>query len=360
MGVVKLTFFSTGTEAKVVETTESTMEVVPQLETEEVPAEQPMVQADVTEQCETAEQQEASSLPVAIMYERPEKAPSLPPQPQVSLVPVLESPESPEQQPPQWPEPAAIVELGPVHRKEKNGENQEEKVKPSTQQQTKLEEKRSGEGMSTTSPESPAPPISTQEVEHASVDTDEVGLKEEAARNPKQERSGSPPAPHADTQEAAPSTVDMEVRGTHSEEEDEFGEQEEQGKDADREGHHSHHRRVKIKQEPQEQRKPDQLLLDEMSNQSHPSHGDESSSGFLGSPTEGEAEPDAQLSMELSLIPTERSRSDSLLTETDDSLPFDPLKPDGEKKRRGSPGRSRVKQVRSSNRSETVRLWNEC
>ena len=315
----------------------------PQLGTEEVPAEQPMGQAEVIEQCETTEQQEASSLPVD---ERPEKAPSPPPQPQASHV--LESPESPEQQPPQWPEPAAVVELGPVHRKEKNGENQE--VKPSTQQQTKLEEKRSSEGVSTTSPESPAPPISTQEVEHVSVDTEEVGLKEEAARNPKQERSGSPPAPCADTQETAP-TVDMEVRATHSEEEEGFGEQEEQGKDADRDGHHSHHRRVKIKQEPQEQRKPDQLLLDEMSNQSHPSHGDESSSGFLGSPTEGEAEPDAQLSMELSLIPTERSRSDSLLTETDDSLPFDPLKPDGEKKRRGSPGRSRVKQVRSSNRS---------
>ncbi|XP_035595855.2 histone-lysine N-methyltransferase 2D-like isoform X2 [Oncorhynchus keta] len=325
-----------GTGAEVVETTG--VEEGHQLGTEEVPAEQPMGQAEVIEQCETTEQ-EASSLPVD---ERPEKAPSPPPQPQASHV--LESPESPEPQPPQWPEPAAVVELGPVHRKEKNGENQG--VKPLTQQQTKLEEKRSSEGMSTTSPESPAPPISTQEVEHVSVDTDDVGRKEEAARNPKQERSGSP-APCADTQEAVP-TVDMEVRATHSEEEEEFGELEEQGKDADREGHHSHPRRVKIKQEPQEQRKPDQLLLDEMSNQSHPSHGDESSSGFLGSPTEGEAEPDAQLSMELSLIPTERSRSDSLLTETDDSLPFDPLKPDGEKKRRGSPGRSRVKQGRGS------------
>ncbi|XP_062871993.1 histone-lysine N-methyltransferase 2D [Trichomycterus rosablanca] len=78
---------------------------------------------------------------------------------------------------------------------------------------------------------------------------------------------------------------------------------------------------------------------DETSNMSH---GDESSSGFLGSP----GEPDSQmLSMDLGVVPACRPRSDSLLTETDDSLPFDSLKCDGEKlKRRGSPGRSRVKQ----------------
>ncbi|KAK7884311.1 hypothetical protein WMY93_027434 [Mugilogobius chulae] len=72
-----------------------------------------------------------------------------------------------------------------------------------------------------------------------------------------------------------------------------------------------------------------ELLLDEMSNMSH---GDESSSGFLGSP----GEPD--------LMP----RSDNL-TETDDSLPFEPTRSDREKaKRRGSPGRSRIKQGRSN------------
>ncbi|KAF5906764.1 histone-lysine N-methyltransferase 2D isoform X1, partial [Clarias magur] len=82
-----------------------------------------------------------------------------------------------------------------------------------------------------------------------------------------------------------------------------------------------------------------ELLLDEMSNMSH---GDESSSGFLGSP----AEVDSQmLSMDLGVVPAGRARSDSLLTESDEFLPFDPLKCDGEKlKRRGSPGRSRVKQ----------------
>lgn len=83
-----------------------------------------------------------------------------------------------------------------------------------------------------------------------------------------------------------------------------------------------------------------ELVLDETSNISH---GDESSSGFLGSPAEADSQ---MLSMELSLVPAGRTRSDSLLTETEDSLPFDPLKPDGDKvKRRGSPGRSRVKQV---------------
>lgn len=83
-----------------------------------------------------------------------------------------------------------------------------------------------------------------------------------------------------------------------------------------------------------------ELLLDEMSNLSH---GDESSSGFLGSP----AEMDSQmLSMDLSVVPAGRARSDSLLTESDEFLSFDHLKSDGEKlKRRGSPGRSRVKQV---------------
>ncbi|KAJ8260144.1 hypothetical protein GJAV_G00177570 [Gymnothorax javanicus] len=97
-----------------------------------------------------------------------------------------------------------------------------------------------------------------------------------------------------------------------------------------------------------------QLFLDEASNQSR---GDGSSSGFLGSPGEPDSRSvsmevslDSQsVSMEMGLVPVDRSRSNSLLTETDDSLPFDPSKPDGEKvKRRGSPGRSRVKQGRSN------------
>lgn len=97
---------------------------------------------------------------------------------------------------------------------------------------------------------------------------------------------------------------------------------------------------VVIKQELQEQKIKPVLLLDETSNLSH---GDESSSGFLGSP----GEPDAHLSMEFGLESGAHSHADNLLTETDDSLPFEPLRSDREKvKRRGSPGRSRIKQVK--------------
>lgn len=97
---------------------------------------------------------------------------------------------------------------------------------------------------------------------------------------------------------------------------------------------------VVIKQELQEQKIKPVLLLDETSNLSH---GDESSSGFLGSP----GEPDSHLSMEFGLESGAHSHADNLLTETDDSLPFEPLRSDREKvKRRGSPGRSRIKQVR--------------
>ncbi|XP_068610398.1 histone-lysine N-methyltransferase 2D [Brachionichthys hirsutus] len=99
---------------------------------------------------------------------------------------------------------------------------------------------------------------------------------------------------------------------------------------------------VDIKQELQEQEIKPELLLDEMSNMSH---GDESSCGSLGSP--GESDP--HLSMELDLVAAGRSHVDILLTETDDSLPFEPLGSDREKvKRRGSPGRSRIKQGRSN------------
>ncbi|XP_037540800.1 histone-lysine N-methyltransferase 2D isoform X2 [Nematolebias whitei] len=134
-----------------------------------------------------------------------------------------------------------------------------------------------------------------------------------------------------DTQDSL-SAMDMEGRllpHSDDEEEEEEDDEYEQIK-----GHN-----LDIKQKLQEV-KPE-LLLDEMSNMSH---GDESSSGFLGSP----GEPDPQLSMEFGLVPTGHSHTDNL-TETDDSLPFEPFRSDREKaKRRGSPGRSRVKQGRSN------------
>lgn len=114
----------------------------------------------------------------------------------------------------------------------------------------------------------------------------------------------------------------------HSEEEEDEDDDDEEQLNSDRQNEAIKEDLLEVKPE---------LLLDEMSNMSH---GDESSSGFLGSP----GEPDPQLSMEFGLVP----RSDNL-TETDDSLPFEPLRSDREKaKRRGSPGRSRVKQGRSN------------
>ncbi len=148
-----------------------------------------------------------------------------------------------------------------------------------------------------------------------------------------------PPAPQTEMPPASDTDDRMGQSEDEEEEEDEQGleesleesllKDESQGEDD------------QSRKEMQEDMKPE-LVLDETSNISH---GDESSSGFLGSPAEADSQ---MLSMELSLVPAGRTRSDSLLTETEDSLPFDPLKPDGDKvKRRGSPGRSRVKQVDS-------------
>lgn len=157
--------------------------------------------------------------------------------------------------------------------------------------------------------------------------TEPLPMDDKMERSPCQDpQSPSMLSLSADTQEVL-SAVDMESRLIAPSEEEEDEEDDEPMK-----GHS-----VDIKEELQEV-KPE-LLLDEMSNMSH---GDESSSGFLGSP----GEPDPQLSMELGLVPTGRSHTDNLLTETDDSLPFEPLRSDREKaKRRGSPGRSRIKQV---------------
>uniref|UniRef100_A0A672Y4F8 MLL3 n=1 Tax=Sphaeramia orbicularis TaxID=375764 RepID=A0A672Y4F8_9TELE len=169
----------------------------------------------------------------------------------------------------------------------------------------------------------------------ASVEkTETVPMADQQEATPHQD-AHSPPLSRltlsVDTEEAL-SAGDMEARQLpHSEEDDEEEDDEQLKGDGQNED---------IKQELHEV-KPE-LLLDEMSNISH---GDESSSGFLGSP----GEPDPQLSMELGLVPSGHSHADNLQTETDDSLPFEPLKSDREKaKRRGSPGRSRVKQARDN------------
>lgn len=174
-------------------------------------------------------------------------------------------------------------------------------------------------------PQFPASPPSADTAEHLSVAA--------VQKSPCQDPVSPPPLSLSTATQEVPSAVDMEGRlSPHSEEDDEEEDDEPlKGEDHD----------VDIKQEFQEREVKPELLLDEMSNMSH---GDESSSGFMGSP----GEPDPQLSMELGLVAAGHSHPDNLLTETDDSLPFEPLRSDREKvKRRGSPGRSRVKQVRS-------------
>lgn len=213
-----------------------------------------------------------------------------------------------------------------------NMEEEKEEATLSVEQEVSPESLNSGsddipntEPFSTDPPKLPASPASVDKTEH-------LPMANQQERSPCQDaQSPSPLSLSVDPQEVL-SALDMEGRLLpHSEEEEE-----EDDDDPMKEGLN-----VDIKQELHEQEVKPELLLDEMSNMSH---GDESSSGFLGSP----GEPDPQLSMEFGLVPAGRSHTDNLLTETDDSLPFEPLRSDREKaKRRGSPGRSRVKQVRS-------------
>lgn len=176
------------------------------------------------------------------------------------------------------------------------------------------------------SPEISLPPV-LDEAEPVAMDISEAGSE---VQNEEASDRTSPPVPQVE-----PSASDTDDRLGQSEDDDEEEDLLEdahckddcQAEDGPKQEADAHEMSIKS-----------ELLLDEMSNMSH---GDESSSGFLGSP----AEVDSQmLSMDLSVVPSGRARSDSLLTESDEFLPFDSLKSDGEKlKRRGSPGRSRVK-----------------
>ncbi|XP_026188385.1 histone-lysine N-methyltransferase 2D isoform X2 [Mastacembelus armatus] len=214
-----------------------------------------------------------------------------------------------------------------------NMEIEKQKATPSVEQEVQPELLNSdSDGVSVTGPYSKEPPkLPPSPV--SVIKTEHLALVDRQEQSPCQDLQAlSPHSLSVDTQEAL-SAVDMDGRLLPHSEEDEEDEDDEQMK----EGHNED-----IKQDLQEQEVKAELLLDEMSNMSH---GDESSSGFLGSP----GEPDSQLSMELGLVPASRSHADNLLTETDDSLPFEPLRSDREKvKRRGSPGRSRVKQGRSN------------
>lgn len=212
-------------------------------------------------------------------------------------------------------------------------EKEEKETTPSEEPEVSAELLNSvSDGMPITEPFSKDPP--KLPASSASVDkTEHLTMAKKQERSPCQDhRSPSPLSLSVDTQEAL-SAGDMEGRLLpHSEEEEEEEEDDEPMKGEEH--------NVDIKQELQEREVKPELLLDEMSNMSHE---DESSSGFMGSP----GDPDPQLAMELGFVPAGRSHTDNLLTETDDSLPFEPLRSDREKvKRRGSPGRSRVKQVR--------------
>ncbi|KAG7477467.1 hypothetical protein MATL_G00069890 [Megalops atlanticus] len=177
-------------------------------------------------------------------------------------------------------------------------------------------------------PAAPDPSTPSSDPKEASVPME--GVESQPEDTPRAELRTGPGTSEEEVQLA----VKTEAGATQLEEEEEPGlEKEEPDAGA----------AVKPEPEPHEEGAKAELFLDETSNLSH---GDGSSSGFLGSPAEADSQ---SVSMEMSLVPVHRARSDSLLTETDDSLPFDPLKPDGDKiKRRGSPGRSRIKQGRSS------------
>ncbi|XP_074500471.1 histone-lysine N-methyltransferase 2D isoform X1 [Sebastes fasciatus] len=306
-----------GVESAVVGTTdgEKITEDESQAATEELTSEAPVAPLESTE-CATKEQR-ASCLPAD--EERAEEAVS-----QVTRATPSQDPTAETQSDNPKVEPTPVSQQGPEKM-----EVEKQEATPSVEQEVSPELLNSDsdgtpitESFSKDPPKLPASPASVDKTEHLLMDNRQE-------RSPCQDpQSPSPLSLSADTQEAL-SSMEMEGRLLpHSEEEDD----EEYDEQMKGEG-----LIIDIKQEPQEHEVNDEM--------SYMSHGDESSSGFLGSP--GEADP--QLSMEFGLVPAGRSHNDNLLTETDDSLPFEPFRNDREKvKRRGSPGRSRVKQGRSN------------
>ncbi|XP_068589687.1 histone-lysine N-methyltransferase 2D isoform X4 [Cebidichthys violaceus] len=303
-----------GVKSAVVETTdgEKIKDDEPQVATEGLSSEATAVPLEFTE-CAATEQR-ASCLPAD--------------EEEVSQV----TPATPTQDPPaETPCDNLRVEPTPVSQQGPGSvEKEKQEATPSVEEEVSPELLNNGsddtpvtESLSNDPPKLPASPASVDKTEHLPMDDHQ----ESPCQDPES------PSLSVDTQEVLSS---MEIGGRllpHSEEE----EDEEYDEHMRGEGLHDD-----IKQELQEHEVKRELLLDEMS---YLSHGDESSSGFLGSP----GEHDPQLSMEFGLVPAGRSHTDNLLSETDDSLPFEPFRSDREKvKRRGSPGRSRVKQGRSN------------
>ncbi|KAL0158092.1 hypothetical protein M9458_046168, partial [Cirrhinus mrigala] len=195
---------------------------------------------------------------------------------------------------------------------ESHTERQEELQKEDSSLQTKTELVSTEDATETNPPTSLCSQSSqitlpvSEEAEPAVMDLEEVGSEtrqeETIDRTP-------PPAPQTEVPPAS-DTDDRMGQSEDEEEEDEQGVEESLEESLlkdDSQGEDDQSRK-----EMQEDMKPE-LVLDETSNISH---GDESSSGFLGSPAEADSQ---MLSMELSLVPAGRTRSDSLLTETEDS-----------------------------------------
>nr|XP_046251817.1 histone-lysine N-methyltransferase 2D isoform X2 [Scatophagus argus] len=313
-----------GVESTVVEATnvgERIMGEELKVATEELPSEAPAAPLESTE-CATTEQG-PSCLPAD--EERAEEVVSLVTQVTPSQDPIVEKQSN-------NPKVETLVSQQ-IHEHMEVEKEEEKETTPSVEQEAPAKLLScDSDGMMITEPfrkDPPKLPASPANVEKAEL----LPMDNEQKSPCQDHQSPSPLSLSVDTQEVI-SAVDMEGRLLpHSEEEEE---------EEDDEPMKGEEHNMDIKQELQEQEVKPELLLDEMSNMSH---GDESSSGFMGSP----GEPDPQLSMELGLVPVGRSHTDNLLTETDDSLPFEPLRSDREKvKRRGSPGRSRVKQGRGS------------
>ncbi|XP_023139493.2 histone-lysine N-methyltransferase 2D isoform X1 [Amphiprion ocellaris] len=295
---------------------EKPMEGEPQVATEQLSSEASAAPSESTEQgapCLPADEERAEEALSQMTQATPSQDPTA----------ATQSDNNPKAEPP------PVSQQGPENIEVEKDEKQE--ATPPVEHKLSQEILKSGSDDMTVAEQFSNDPQKLPASPNSVIKTEPLSMDDKQERSPSQEPQSPTRSLSVDTQEAL-SAVDMDGRFLpHSEEEDEEEDDEQMKGD----GHNED-----LKQELQEV-KPE-LLLDEMSNMSH---GDESSSGFLGSP----GEPDPQLSMELGLVSAGRSHADSLLTETDDSLPFEPLRSDREKaKRRGSPGRSRVKQGRSS------------
>ncbi|XP_036960673.1 histone-lysine N-methyltransferase 2D isoform X2 [Acanthopagrus latus] len=328
-----------GVESAPVETTDVGKKITekePKVATEELSSEVPTAPLQSTESATT--EQGPSCLPAD--GERAEEAVS-----QVTQATPSQDPSAKTESNNSKVEPA-MSQQGPENM-EVEKEEEEEEEEEEDEEEEEVEEKKEEETTPSVKQEASAELLNkdsdcTPVTELFSKDPPKLPASPALVNKTEQKRS-----PCQEHRSPSPLSLSVDTRGTLSAADIEgrllpHSEEEEEEEDEDDEPMKGDEHIVVIKQEMHEQDIKPELLLDEMSNMSH---GDESSSGFMGSP----GEPDPHISMEFGLVPAGRSHPDALLSETDDSLPFEPLRSDREKvKRRGSPGRSRVKQGRSN------------